>query len=131
MRFFAKFSFFSKIFFFNFFSKNSFLSIFSSFYLILALMPSKCQKFVILFKKDLKRGNSLSFSHQNKQISVLVYFLGFQRKYSWIFGSKPQIFEIFQKTSMSGANACGNERVWSENQFSLKSSKHHGGMLPA
>ena len=45
------FIFFRKIFFFNCFSKNSFLSIFSSFYLILALIPSKCQKFVILFKK--------------------------------------------------------------------------------
>ena len=28
---------------------------------------------------------------------------------------------------MSGANAWGNERVWSENHFSLISSKNHGG----
>ena len=48
------FHFFSKIFFFQFFLKNSFLSIFSSFYPILALIPSKCQKFVILFKKKFK-----------------------------------------------------------------------------
>ena len=46
------FIFFRKFVFFNFFSKNSFLSIFSSFYPILALIPSKCQKFVILFKKN-------------------------------------------------------------------------------
>ena len=44
------FIFFRKFFFFNFFLKNSFLSIFSSFYPILALIASKCQKFVILFK---------------------------------------------------------------------------------
>ena len=69
-------------------------------------------KICYTFQKDSKRDNNLSFPHQNKQILILVYFLGFQRKYSWIFRSKPQIFKIFQKTSIRGAKTCGNERVW-------------------
>ena len=139
LRFFAKFSFFfRKIFFFNFFLKNSFLSIFSSFYPILALIPSKCQKLVILFKKIYNDAIVCLFPTKTSKIWFWFIFLGFQRKYSWIFRSKPQIFEIFQKTSIRGANAWGNERVWSENHFSMISSKNHGrggypqeGRLPA
>ena len=127
------FIFFSKNFFFQFFLKNSFLSIFSSFYPILALIPSKCQKLVILFKKIYNDAIVCLFPTKTSKIWFWFIFLGFQRKYSWIFRSKPQIFEIFQKTSIRGANAWGNERVWSENRFSLISSKKHegGGRLPA
>ena len=127
------FIFFSKNFFFQFFFEKFISFYFLEFLSDFGANTLKMSEICYTFQKNLKRGNSLSFSHQNKQISILVYFLGFQRKYSWIFRSKPQIFEIFQKTSIRGANAWGNERVWSENHFSLKSSKNHGGgvRLPA
>ena len=121
------FIFFSKNFFFQFFFEKFISFYFLEFLSDFGANTLKMSEICYTFQKNLKRGNSLSVSHQNKQISILVYFLGFQRKYSWIFRSKPQIFEIFQKTSIRGANAWGNERVWSENHFSLKSSKNHGG----
>ena len=52
------------------------------------------------FQKNLTQGNNLSFSYQNKQIPILVYIFRFSKKYNWIFRSKPQIFEIFQKNQL-------------------------------
>ena len=73
------------IFFRNFFFFQFFFEKFISFYFLDFLFDFgantlKMSKFCYTFHKNLKQRNSLSFSHQNKQISILVYFFRFSKK---------------------------------------------------
>ena len=74
------FHFFSKIFFFQFFFEKFISFYFLEFLSDFGANTLKMSEFCYTFQKNLKQRNSLSFSHQNKQISMLVYFFRFSKK---------------------------------------------------
>ena len=80
LRFFAKFSFFFENFFFQFFFEKFISFYFLEFLSDFGANTLKMSEICYTFQKNLKQRNSLSFFHQNKQISILVYFFRFSKK---------------------------------------------------
>ena len=74
------FHFFSKFFFFQFFFEKFICFYFPEFLSDFSAYTPKMSEICYTFQKNLKRGNILSSSHQNKQISILVYFFRFSKK---------------------------------------------------
>ena len=74
------FHFFSKNFFFQFFFAKFISFYFLEFLSDFGANTLKMSEICYTFQKNLKQRNSLSFSHQNKQISILVYFFRFSKK---------------------------------------------------
>ena len=89
-------SFFAKKTFFWFFSSKFISFYFLEFLSDFDAWPLKISGICSTFRKKSKKKYSLSASHTKSQISVLVYFVFFLRKYSWILHSKPKIFENFE-----------------------------------
>ena len=120
------FHFFSKNFFFQFFFAKFISFYFLEFLSDFGANTLKMSEICYTFQKNLKRGNNLSFSHQNKQISIFgLFFKVFKENTAGFFVLNHKFFEIFQ--SIRGTNAWGNERVGQKTIFRWNPAKTTGG----